>query len=70
MAKASLHFKLPEEQSEFDDALQGTRLRIAIQDLDNYLRSLAKHQDIEIIEVQAVRTKLHEILEEYELSLY
>jgi hypothetical protein len=43
MPKATLTFSLPEEQSEFDTAIQGGRARSALWDIDQMCRSLLKH---------------------------
>lgn len=43
MPTATLKFALPEEQSEFDTALQGGRARSALWDIDQACRSLIKH---------------------------
>lgn len=43
MPKATLAFSLPEEQSEFDTAIQGGRARSALWDIDQACRSLIKH---------------------------
>jgi hypothetical protein len=43
MPHALIRFRLPEEQSEFDTALQGGRARSALWDIDQACRSLLKH---------------------------
>jgi hypothetical protein len=43
MPKATITFSLPEEQSEFDTAMQGGRARSALRDIDQACRSLLKH---------------------------
>lgn len=43
MPKATLTFSLPEEQSQFDTAVQGGRARSALWDIDQACRSLLKH---------------------------
>jgi len=43
MPKATLTFSLPEEQSEFETAIQGRQARSALWDIDQACRSLLKH---------------------------
>jgi hypothetical protein len=43
MPKATLAFSLPEEQSEFDSAMQGARAKSALWDIDQICRSLVKY---------------------------
>lgn len=42
MPKATLHFDLPEEQSEFKDAVKGTEYICALHDFSEWLR---RHDD-------------------------
>jgi hypothetical protein len=69
---ATLTFTLPEEQEEFDRAVQGSDWRIIVEDLDAHLRSRLKHEDLPD-EVHAAldraRTHLYGLLEERGLSL-
>jgi hypothetical protein len=60
--KGVLEFTLPEEHEEFDDAQKGTFYRAGIEDLDNWLRGLAKYQDLEIVKIEEVRAKIRELL--------
>ncbi len=43
MSKAILKFKLPDEQEEFKDALNGGKYLSVIQDLDEFFRQEIKH---------------------------
>lgn len=64
--KASLIFKLPEEKEEFDNALNGTNYRGALEEVDNYLRSRIKYEDLDEpvrVALEAVRVKIREELE-------
>jgi hypothetical protein len=78
MPKAILEFSLPEEQSEFDSANRGADWKLAMSELDNCLRNCLKFGDgagglpvtgIHPDTVQAIRSRLHDILEENGLSL-
>lgn len=71
--KATLEFKLPEEQHEHQDALRGSEWKWAVDDLFNYLRSEIKHVDHSAEEynmLEAVRDKLSTILEDRDLRLW
>ena len=63
---AKLAFNLPEEQSEFEDMLDGPKLKGAVQEFDNHLRSILKwstDKSEEYIQaVQDVRDKLFDIV--------
>ena len=43
MPQVLIRFRLPEEQSEFDAAIQGGRARSALWDIDQACRSLLKY---------------------------
>lgn len=62
--KAILEFDLPEESVDHQLALHGIDLKIAIDEFDNYLRGLIKHEEKYTIETQAVRDKLWECINE------
>jgi hypothetical protein len=69
---AALTFTLPEEQEEFDRAVQGSDWRMVVEDMDAHLRSRLRHEDL-TDEVHAAldraRTHLYELLEGRQLSL-
>jgi len=58
--KATLKFDLPEEENEFNAALKGKKLAIAVWEFDSYLRNKVKYEDRN--EFQEVRDKLWECL--------
>lgn len=73
MPKATLEFNLPEENQEFDTARQGVDFKIALQDLDNWLRGKLKYEEISATEAvifQKVRDQLHEFCQDNDVSLY
>ena len=41
--KATLEFNLPEEQDEFQNAVDGTHYRAACEDIENYMRDKVKY---------------------------
>jgi hypothetical protein len=44
--KASLEFKLPEEQHEFANATQGAKMRSVLWELDQWLRGKLKYEEL------------------------
>ena len=72
--KAILEFTLPEEQVEFDCAVNGVKWMSAMWDLDQWLRSQTKYAPDTMssdthIAFEECREKLHEILNEEGLKL-
>jgi len=67
--RATLSFDLAkeEDQTEFRDAYEGTKLRIALWEYDRWLRDQIKYQNRN--ELQPARDKLYEILEDQTLSI-
>ena len=43
MPHVILRFRLPEEQSEFNAAMQGRDAKVAIWEVDQYCRTILKH---------------------------
>jgi hypothetical protein len=69
---ATLTFSLPEEQEEFDRAVQGSDWRMVVEDLDAHLRSRLRHEDLSEdvhAALDRARTHLYGLLEERGLSL-
>jgi hypothetical protein len=63
--KAKLTFDLPEEQEEFNDAINGSAFKSVVWELDQYMRSELKHGELtgDVHEkVQEIRDQLHSIL--------
>ena len=63
--KAKLIFNLPEEQEEFNDAVNGTSFKSVVWELDQYMRSQLKHGELTDDvhdKVQEIRDQLHSIL--------
>ena len=72
--KATLEYKLPDEQEEFQDAVNGAKWKYAMWKLDNELRSLIKHApdsmpELEHETYQKIRTTLHRIINQNDLTL-
>jgi hypothetical protein len=72
--KAILEFNLPEDQIDFEDAVNGQRWSIAMWELDQWLRSQTKHppegmSDDTWKALDDTREKLYEILNENALKI-
>jgi hypothetical protein len=72
--KATLEFTLPEEQVEFDCAVDGVKWMSAMWELDQYLRNQLKYEAEQLSKdklnaIKEFRIKLHEILNEEGLKL-
>lgn len=73
--KAKLKYDLPDEQSEFEDAVNGTKWKLSMWKLDQWLRAQYKYMpDAEYSEAaynayEKSRERLFEILNENGLSL-
>lgn len=73
--KARLKYDLPDEQSEFEDAVNGTKWKLSMWELDQWLRAQYKYMpDAEYSEAaynayEKSRERLFEILNENGLSL-
>jgi hypothetical protein len=72
--KATLEFTLPEEQVEFDCAVDGVKWMSAMWDLDQWLRNQLKYEAEQLSKdklnaIKEFRIKLHEILTEEGLKL-
>lgn len=63
--KVNLTYSLPEERDEYELAMNGARYAIVLEDLDNWLRSLSKYQDIETVTVEEVRAKIVELQKDW-----
>jgi hypothetical protein len=71
--KAKLTFNLPDDQHEFDIAIQGSKMYLALWDLSQELRSMWKYQayntEEEYAIVETIRDKFYEILQEHNINL-
>lgn len=72
MAKAHLTFTLPEEQSDFDNALQGTACKLVLWSVDVYLRNRLKYEELRPSArraLQDARDELRAMCDEHRVSL-
>jgi hypothetical protein len=72
MAKIKMTFNLPEDQAEFDFAVQGGKMYSALWDISQELRTLWKYEELsdeEFKMVERIRDKFYEILNDSQISL-
>ena len=74
MARAQLTYNLPEEASDFHNALQGTACKLVLWSFDTYLRNRLKYGDDSLTQeaydaLQAARDELRSMCEEHRVSL-
>lgn len=70
--KAKLTFNLPEDQAEFDFAVQGSKMYVALWDISQELRTLWKYEELNDDEwkmVERIRDKFYEILGDHQIKL-
>jgi molecular chaperone GrpE (heat shock protein) len=72
--KATLEYNLPDEQEEFQDAVNGAKWKYAMWVMDNELRALTKYAPDSMPDevhkaYEGTRDKLHSLLTEHDLSL-
>lgn len=70
--KATLEFNLPDDQHEFDLAVQGSKMYVALWDISQDLRKLWKYEELSEEEwkmVEKIRDKFYEILSDHQISL-
>jgi len=72
--KAILEFNLPDDQSDFESAINGYKWELAMWDMNQYLRSVTKYApdetSAEVVEaLDKARDKLFNILNDYNLEI-
>ena len=70
--KATLEFNLPDDQHEFDMAVQGGKMYLALWDISRELRTLWKYEELSEEEwkmVERIRDKFFEILDDHQIKL-
>jgi hypothetical protein len=70
--KAVLKFNLPDEQHDFDLAIQGGKMYSALWDISQELRTLWKYEELNDDEfkiVEKIRDKFYEILGDNQITL-
>ena len=70
--KAKLTFNLPDDQHDFDLAVQSGKMYSALWDISQELRKLWKYEELSEEEwnmVERIRDKFYEILDENQIKL-
>jgi hypothetical protein len=70
--KATLEFNLPDDQNEFDLAVQSGNMYAALWDISQELRTLWKYEELSEEEwkmVDKIRNKFFEILDDSQIKL-
>ena len=70
--KAVLKFNLPEDQAEFDFAVQGSKMYSALWDISQELRTLWKYEELSEEEwkiVERIRDNFYDILQRNNINL-
>ena len=60
--KATLTYNLPDEQFEFDAAVNGVKSGLIIREMDEEMRKIIKYEDKHTPEVYAIVERLRDIL--------
>ena len=71
--KATLEFNLPEEDAEHRMAIDGSNWKYVVSEMDEYLRSQIKYQELpEEVDkaLQAARDNLHELCNDNNLDIH
>ena len=70
--KAKITFNLPEDQAEFDFAVQGSNMYSALWDISQELRTLWKYEELSEEEwkiVERIRENFYDILQKNNINL-
>ncbi len=71
--KAKLTFNLPDDQHDWDNAVNANAMYLSLWDLSQELRSMWKYQQYKTEEeyaiVETIRDKFYEILQEHNINL-
>ena len=70
--KAILEYTLPDDQAEFDFAVQSSNMYAALWDISQELRTLWKYEELDEKEwdmVERIRNKFFEILDDHQIKL-
>ncbi len=69
MPRATLTFRLPEEEDEHQLAIDGGKWAAVLWELDMWLRNGAKYEDVDSIPVDGLRVKIRELCDDRGLRL-
>jgi len=71
--KAILDFSIPEDQDDFDTAVNGWKYRSVLCEIDNFLRSKLKYEELLPGEGGAydkTRTELWDLINEHKIDIH
>lgn len=71
--KAVLEFNLPEDQDDFDTATNGWKYRSVLCDIDNFLRSKLKYEELppgEDSGYEKARAELWNLINEHNIDIH
>lgn len=71
--KATIEFNLPEENEEFNNAINGVKYKIIVQDIMNNLRSKLKYEELKEEEYdlyEKLREEFFDIIGSYDIDIY
>ena len=60
--KATLEFKLPDEQANLQLAMDGHVWKAVVDDIDRHLRNKAKYEDLTEVTIESVRALITETI--------
>lgn len=71
--KATLEFNLPDDELDFQAATNGSKMRLALWDIDQWLRGQTKHAPDDMSEdtydaLISCRERLHQIMNSYNVN--
>lgn len=74
MIRATLQFELPEDEELFQSAVDGFEYKMAIRELDDFIRNKLKYDDslttVRVGVYQEIRDKIYEILDDNNLTIF
>lgn len=67
--KAILEFNLPEDREQYNIAFHAGDLYSTLYDFDQWLRHLEKYEGVNTLNIDEIRSKIREIMREYNVNL-
>jgi predicted RND superfamily exporter protein len=70
--KVNIEYKLPDEQEELYNSLNGTKFKLVIRDMDSILRSKLKHEELTEDEERIyneIRDRLYLVMEDWDIQI-
>lgn len=72
MRKATLQFDLndPDDRIEYKIVHQASDMYIALEGISQYLRTIHRHGESDTIDIEELRGKFFEILDDHDVKIY